>query len=231
PVLAEVRSASRVYSRACLERGQRYWDYENFQLSSLEWEDVERFEVTRRLGCGRFSEVVEAITTDTEQRVVLKVLKPVKLSRVKREIRVLQASPSMNIVKLEGVCRDPVSGTITLVLEHLGDEAQWLGHMTMSGRHGQPRGHTAWQGQGQGQGQSTQAKGCGGMLTDREVRYYLYKLLQALDFCHSQGIMHRDVKPLNVIINRRTGCLRLIDWGLGDFYIPGERGRAGKRVG
>lgn len=62
-----------------------------------------------------------------------------------------------------------------------------------------------------------------GRLTDYEVRLYLYKLLQALDFAHSRGLMHRDVKPRNVVINRRTRSLRLIDWGLGDFYIPGGR--------
>lgn len=63
-----------------------------------------------------------------------------------------------------------------------------------------------------------------GRLTDYEVRLYLYKLLQALDFAHSRGLMHRDVKPRNIVINRRTRSLRLIDWGLGDFYIPGGRG-------
>lgn len=54
---AEVRSVSRVYHSACLERGQSYWDYENFQLNSVDWEDVDRYEVTGRLGFGRFSEV------------------------------------------------------------------------------------------------------------------------------------------------------------------------------
>ena len=37
---------------------------------------------------------------------------------------------------------------------------------------------------------------------------YLYELLRALDYCHSMGIMHRDVKPHNVMIdheNRRYG--------------------------
>lgn len=63
-----------------------------------------------------------------------------------------------------------------------------------------------------------------GRLSDYEVRLFLYKLLQALDFAHSRGIMHRDVKPRNVVINRRTRSLRLIDWGLGDFYIPGTLG-------
>ncbi len=34
-------------------------------------------------------------------------------------------------------------------------------------------------------------------LTDMDLRYYLFELLKALDFCHSNGIMHRDVKPHN----------------------------------
>lgn len=33
------------------------------------------------------------------------------------------------------------------------------------------------------------------------MRYYIFELLKALDFCHSKGIMHRDVKPHNVMID------------------------------
>ena len=44
---------------------------------------------------------------------------------------------------------------------------------------------------------------------DYDVRYYIFELLKALDFCHSKGIMHRDVKPHNVMIDheKRKVCL------------------------
>lgn len=36
------------------------------------------------------------------------------------------------------------------------------------------------------------------------------------------GIMHRDVKPHNIIIDHKKRELRLIDWGLAEFYIPNQ---------
>jgi casein kinase II subunit alpha len=58
-------------------------------------------------------------------------------------------------------------------------------------------------------------------LSDREVRSYLYQLVEALAYCHSHGIMHRDVKPRNVVMDRSEWRLRLIDFGLAEFYHPG----------
>ena len=40
-------------------------------------------------------------------------------------------------------------------------------------------------------------------LTDMDIRYYMYQLLKALDSCHSKGIMHRDVKPNNIMIDHQ----------------------------
>lgn len=39
---------------------------------------------------------------------------------------------------------------------------------------------------------------------------------------HSQGIMHRDVKPHNIMIDHQQRELRLIDWGLAEFYHAGR---------
>lgn len=57
-------------------------------------------------------------------------------------------------------------------------------------------------------------------LNDEDIRYYTYQILKALDFCHSKGIIHRDVKPMNIIVDHPKKVLKLIDWGLSEFYIP-----------
>ena len=54
------------------------------------------------------------------------------------------------------------------------------------------------------------------------MRYYILEVLKALDYCHSMGIMHRDVKPHNIMIDHKQRKLRLIDWGLAEFYHPGR---------
>lgn len=60
-------------------------------------------------------------------------------------------------------------------------------------------------------------------LTSRELKNYFYQLLKALHYAHSNGIIHRDIKPQNVLYNRRKGELKLIDWGLAEFYHPKSR--------
>jgi casein kinase II subunit alpha len=50
-------------------------------------------------------------------------------------------------------------------------------------------------------------------LTDLEVRVYMHGLLSALDHCHSHGIMHRDIHPASLMVNKKRRTLTLIDWG------------------
>eukprot|EP00825_Cyclidium_porcatum_P052294 TRINITY_DN9867_c0_g1_i3.p1 TRINITY_DN9867_c0_g1~~TRINITY_DN9867_c0_g1_i3.p1 ORF type:complete len:262 (+),score=45.92 TRINITY_DN9867_c0_g1_i3:177-962(+) len=59
-------------------------------------------------------------------------------------------------------------------------------------------------------------------LTDYEIRFYLYELLKSLDYCHSKGIMHRDIKPQNIIVDPKKKKLTLIDFGLAEFYHQGQ---------
>lgn len=46
-----------------------------------------------------------------------------------------------------------------------------------------------------------------------QAKYYLKQVLEACHQCHSNGLMHRDVKAANVLINRE-GLLKLADLGL-----------------
>ena len=55
-------------------------------------------------------------------------------------------------------------------------------------------------------------------LTD--IKFYIYRVLQALESTHSKGIMHRDVKPLNILCADPRKQVKLADWGLAEFYHP-----------
>eukprot|EP00798_Chlamydomonas_sp_ICE-L_P021693 gene21693-28716_t len=55
-----------------------------------------------------------------------------------------------------------------------------------------------------------------------EVQLLLYKLISALNFTHSKGYMHRDIKPRNVMADPITKKLRLVDCNEAERYIPGE---------
>lgn len=53
----------------------------------------------------------------------------------------------------------------------------------------------------------------------------------ALAHSHAQGVLHRDVKPQNILIERRTGAPRLIDFGLAKVLDLGTLSRTGDAAG
>lgn len=205
-------SIARVYADVNDTKPQEYWDYENY---NIEWgyvciyafrcavsrqvsscfflfgcRDQDKYEVIRKVGRGKYSEVFEGMSTESNEKCIIKILKPVKKKKIKREIKILKnLNGGTNIIKLLDVVRDPGSKTPSLVFEHVNAADFKVLYPTLS---------------------------------DLDIRYYIYELLKALDYCHSMGVMHRDVKPHNVMIDHNQRKLRLIDWGLAEMYHPGK---------
>ncbi|KAH7120262.1 kinase-like domain-containing protein [Dactylonectria estremocensis] len=57
---------------------------------------------------------------------------------------------------------------------------------------------------------------------DFDIRYYTRELLRALQFSHSRGVMHRDVRPHNVLIDHEHRKLRLVGWGSSGVHRAGQ---------
>lgn len=53
----------------------------------------------------------------------------------------------------------------------------------------------------------------GGKLTWREAMHYITQILRALGHAHSRGIIHRDIKPQNIMV-LRDGSVRVADFGI-----------------
>jgi casein kinase II subunit alpha len=145
-----MRSKPRYYAEICSERPKAYSDYENYEI---EWHESENYEISRKLGRGKYSDVFEGYRVDNEEKIVIKLLKPVRKQKIKREIRILQAlTEGPNIIRLIDCVRDPKSRVPALIMEHV---------------------------------QNTDFRNLYATLADFDIRYYIYELLTALDFCHS----------------------------------------------
>uniref|UniRef100_A0A4W5N1T3 Zgc:86598 n=1 Tax=Hucho hucho TaxID=62062 RepID=A0A4W5N1T3_9TELE len=147
-----VTSRSRVYPDVNTQRPREYWDYESHVV---EWGNQDDYQLVRKLGRGKYSEVFEAINITNNEKVVVKILKPVKKKKIKREIKILEnLRGGPNIISLLDIVKDPVVSFINL-----------------------PIIHQLYQ-----------------TLSDYDIRFYMYEILK----------------------------LRLIDWGLAEFYHPAQ---------
>jgi len=175
----------RLYHDVLSKKPKDFWDYEHMKV---DWGKLDDYEVVAKIGRGKYSEVFTGYHLPTDKKVVIKILKPVKKKKIKREISILKnVCKGPNIVQLIDCLRDPLTKTPALVFEHV-DAQDW--------------------------------KVLYPTLTPADIRFYMYQILKALDYSHSQGLMHRDVKPHNIMIDHSKRKLRLIDWGLAEFYHP-----------
>lgn len=62
--------------------------------------------------------------------------------------------------------------------------------------------------------------GNGKLMEPETVKSYLYQITRAVLFCHTRRVLHRDLKPQNLLIDKH-GCIKVADFGLGRaFGIP-----------
>ncbi|XP_057774931.1 probable serine/threonine-protein kinase At1g54610 [Salvia miltiorrhiza] len=54
-------------------------------------------------------------------------------------------------------------------------------------------------------------------LTQPQAKTYMLQLLLGLQHCHDKGILHRDIKGSNLLIDK-NGVLKIADFGLANFY-------------
>ncbi|BGP13021.1 Serine/threonine-protein kinase [Rhodosporidiobolus nylandii] len=58
-----------------------------------------------------------------------------------------------------------------------------------------------------------------GRLRERSARKFARQIGSALEYCHANSIVHRDLKIENILISK-TGNIKIIDFGLSNLYSP-----------
>jgi cyclin-dependent kinase 12/13 len=61
------------------------------------------------------------------------------------------------------------------------------------------------------------------------VKCYLQQILRGLDHCHNRGVLHRDIKGSNLLLDN-SGILKIADFGLATFFCPDQRQPLTSRV-
>ncbi|KAJ6247355.1 casein kinase ii subunit alpha [Anaeramoeba flamelloides] len=180
----------------------RYYSDVNQNLPSTEWDYTKfkyqinnetQFTFHGSIGRGRYSDVYRGQHPETKKWVAIKVLKPNDKDKINREIQVLQKlKDGPSIIKL----LDIIPNTKDLFSNEPSLVFELLG--------------------------TENIRDLANDFTDVQLTLFTYRLLEALEYSHSHGIIHRDLKLKNIVMNAEDKEVRLIDWGLGEFYFPGR---------
>ncbi|KAI8613644.1 serine/threonine-protein kinase pef1 [Chytriomyces sp. MP71] len=154
----------------------------------------ERYLRLEKLGEGTYATVYKGKNRLTNDIVALKEihLDPEEgaPSTAIREISLMKELRHVNIVRLYDVIHN--EKTLTLVFEFMDQDLKK--YMDVSG--------------------------AAGALPPHLCKTFLYQLLRGIAFCHENRVLHRDLKPQNLLINSRME-LKIADFGLARaFGIP-----------
>ncbi|KAK6131373.1 hypothetical protein DH2020_034858 [Rehmannia glutinosa] len=145
-----------------------------------------------KIGQGTYSNVYKARDKETGKIVALKKVRfdtsePESVKFMAREIMILQKLDHPNILKLEGLATSRMQYSLYLVFEYM--------HSELSKILSRPDEN----------------------LTEPQIKCYMQQLLSGLHHCHERGILHRDIKGSNLLIDK-NGMLKIADFGLANFF-------------
>lgn len=165
---------------------------------------ADSFEKLNKIGQGTYSNVYRARDLDQKKIVALKKvrfdnLEPESVRFMAREIHILRRLDHLNVIKLEGLVTSRMSCSLYLVFEYMEHDLAGL------------------------------ASHPGVRFSESQVKCYMQQLLCGLDHCHSRGVLHRDIKGSNLLIDN-NGILKIADFGLASFYEPRQRQPLTSRV-
>ncbi|VVB08677.1 unnamed protein product [Arabis nemorensis] len=155
---------------------------------------AESFEKLDKIGQGTYSSVYRARDLETGKTVAMKKVRfvnmdPESVRFMAREINILRKLDHPNVMKLECLVTSKLSGSLYLVFEYMEHDLSGL------------------------------ALRPGVKFTESQIKCYMKQLLSGLEHCHSRGILHRDIKGSNLLVNN-DGVLKIGDFGLATFYHP-----------
>ncbi|TPX66751.1 hypothetical protein SpCBS45565_g04307 [Spizellomyces sp. 'palustris'] len=155
---------------------------------------MERYIRLEKLGEGTYATVYKGKNRNDGSIVALKEIhldnEEGAPSTAIREISLMKELRHPNIVRLHDVIH--TEKTLTLVFEYMDQDLK----------------------------KYMDSLGTGGMIQPHMAKWFMYQLLKGIAFCHDNRVLHRDLKPQNLLINSK-GELKLGDFGLARaFGIP-----------